>query len=77
MKKKIRSIRKVYIVCAKCGTETILNLGHSFIKCQVCFEDLGIDPMDNVLLKVQRLVEFADKNKRAEIGFICDDDLSV
>lgn len=74
MKKSIGSIRKVYIVCAKCGTETILNLGHSLIKCQVCMEDLGIDPMDNVLLKAARMVEFASKNKSAEIGFICDEE---
>ena len=75
MKKSIGSIRKVYIVCAKCGTETILNLGHSLIKCQVCLEDLGVDPMDNAFLKVQKLVEFANKNRNAEVGFICDDEV--
>ena len=75
MKKSMGSIRKVYIVCCNCGNETILNLGHSLLKCQVCMEDLGIDMMDNELLRVQKLVEFANKNRKAEVGFICDDEV--
>ena len=74
MKKSIGSIRKVYIVCAKCGTETTLNLGHSLMKCQVCLEDLGIDPMDNVFTRISKMVDSANQNKKSEIGFVCDDD---
>ena len=74
MKKKISDIKKTYIVCAKCGTETILPLGSSLTRCSVCFEDFRIPSDNNIFIRIGDMVEAASKNRAAEIGFICDDD---
>lgn len=74
MKKKISDIKKTYIVCTKCGTETILPLGSSLFRCSVCYEDFGIKPEDNLFVRVAQMVEFTASNDKAVIGFICDED---
>ena len=74
MTAQIKSIKRIKIICNKCKSEYIINIGNSIYQCPVCYEYFHIDKEDNPFLNIEKTFSSLKKVDNANISLLCEDD---
>jgi predicted RNA-binding Zn-ribbon protein involved in translation (DUF1610 family) len=80
MKIEIGAIRRLTVECRRCGTEVVMNVdtdntASAPYQCCVCGLDFGIDRMDDVYHRLQKLIRSSRAGElKAKFSLICEEE---
>ncbi|MDL0089998.1 hypothetical protein [Campylobacter gastrosuis] len=69
---KILNIKKLKIVCSKCKTEIIMDLGATAYSCPVCGQSFVVRGDMNYFIRLYELLLELKSNPAAEFSLICE-----
>lgn len=77
---QIVNIRKMKIECTECNSELIFDATQTLRSdrslphhCPMCGNNYGMNPDDNPIIIVQRLLKSVEQSKGATMSFLCEE----
>lgn len=72
--KQILNIKKLKVVCKKCNTEIITDLGYTAYSCPVCGQSFGVRNDKNYFTRLYEVLCELKNSQMADFSLICEKD---